>query len=260
MKFIKNIIFILVCFASQMGFTQTQSIQYDTLYIFGPGGPYPAIKEVADVFSKKNKVPVKVTKGPFAQWKEQAQKQADLIYSGSEFMMSHFEKELDIIKESVYPLYLRQSGLIVRPNNPKNIKKWEDLQQPNIRIMVVNGAGLTGVWEDLAGRDKNIEALRAIRKNIVCYAENSGQAQEQWLENDAIDVWITWNTWQKSNPETADFVALDEAHTVYRDCGIAAIRDRVPHNLLAGEFLKFIKSEEVKPIFEKWGWITQNNH
>ncbi|WP_018675940.1 substrate-binding domain-containing protein [Riemerella columbina] len=256
MKSIKYIFFVLVCFVVRTGFAQTEPIQNDTLYIFDPGGPYPAIKEVADLFSKKQNIPIKVIKGPFAQWKEQAKTQADLIYSGSEFMMTQFEKELPIIKESVCPLYLRKSGLIVRPNNPKNIQQWSDLQQPNINIMVVNGAGLTGVWEDIAGRDKNIESLRALRKNIVFYAENSGQAQKKWLENNTIDVWITWEIWQKRNPNTAEFIHLDEVHTVYRDFGIALAENTQPHHM-ASSFLDFLKSHYAETIFEKWGWITQ---
>ncbi len=141
--------------------------QADTLYVYGPGGPYAPINEAAQIFAKRNNLNIKVTKGPFSQWKDKARNNAHLIYSGAEFMMTQFISELgNVQQQTVYPLYLRKSGLIVRKGNPKNIKTLKDLMKPKLRIMVVNGAGLTGVWEDIAGKTQDIEVLRKIRKTL----------------------------------------------------------------------------------------------
>ncbi|MDY3363396.1 substrate-binding domain-containing protein [Riemerella anatipestifer] len=232
--------------------------QADTLYVYGPGGPYAPINEAAQIFAKRNNLNIKVTKGPFSQWKDKARNNAHLIYSGAEFMMTQFISELgNVQQQTVYPLYLRKSGLIVRKGNPKNIKTLKDLMKPELRIMVVNGAGLTGVWEDIAGKTQDIEVLRKIRKNIVLFAENSGQAQSFWAKNPNIDVWISWNIWQKNNNESADFVSLEDRYTTYRDCGIA-LTAYGKANPKALEFYQFLKSKEVQVLFEKQGWIEQN--
>ena len=248
----KNLFQLFVLFFSGFCFAQQ-----DTLYIYGPGGPFEPMTEAAKIFSEKNKTPVKVVKGPFGKWKDNAKVNADIIYSGSEYMMTNFIKELESIdSESVYPLYLRKSGIIVRKGNPKKIKNIQDLLKSNINIMVVNGAGLIGIWEDIIGKKKNINELRSFRKNIVFYAENSGQAQKQWEGNKKIDAWISWNIWQKKNTEAADFIELDEKFTTYRDCGIAlTFKGKNKKNAIG--FYNFLKSKDVQRIFEKWGW-TEN--
>lgn len=231
--------------------------QNDTIYVYGPGGPYPAVNEAASVFSEKNNVPVKVVKGPVSKWEDAAKLNADIIFSGSEFMMSNFIKKFDRIKkESVTPLYLRNSGLLVRPGNPKNIQAFKDILKPDTRVMVVTGAGLTGMWEDMIGRTKDIDSLKMLRKNIVFYADDSGQAKNEWINDESIDVWITWNIWQIANPTLADFIPVEENYTMYRDCGIA-LTTNTSNNKIAIDFYNFLKSEEAKLIFKKWGWLTE---
>lgn len=231
--------------------------QQDTVFVYGPGGPYPAIKEAALVFSKKNKVAVKVVAGPVSKWEKTAKENADIIYSGAEFMMTNFTKKFDIIKkETITPLYLRKSGLLVRPGNPKHIQSFSDILNPNIRVLVVTGAGLTGVWESMAGKTKNIDTLKMLRKNIVFYAANSGIAKREWINDKDIDVWITWNIWQVSNPNLADFIPVKERFTIYRDCGIS-LTTNAEKNKAANEFFNFLKSKDAEAIFKKWGWITE---
>lgn len=44
----------------------------EPLHVYGPGGPYPAIKEAAVVFGKAHGIDVDVTAGPTGKWLEQA--------------------------------------------------------------------------------------------------------------------------------------------------------------------------------------------
>lgn len=228
----------------------------DTLYVYGPGGPYPAFQEAAEKFNELNpQVRVMVIKGPLKNWMSQAKSQADLFFSGSEHMMSDFVYVFqdELLPGTIYPLYFRRSGLIVRKGNPKHIVDLLDLQRPDVNIMVVNGAGLTGMWEDMVGKSGDIKAFRKVRANIVVFADNSGLAEKYWKENSSVDVWITWNIWQIPNADIADFIPVDEDYTIYRDCGIALSR-KGAENPNAKLFYQFLRSEDVKEIFYKWGW------
>ncbi len=49
------------------------------------------MKEAAKQFTNKTGIAVHVTSGPTAQWSEKVKLDADVIYSGSEAMMSDFE-------------------------------------------------------------------------------------------------------------------------------------------------------------------------
>ena len=60
----------------------------ETLRVYGPGGPLPAMKEAAAVFGQVHGIDIHVTGGPTPQWIDHAKPDADLIFSGSEVMMS----------------------------------------------------------------------------------------------------------------------------------------------------------------------------
>ncbi len=64
--------------------------QAETLNIYGPGGPAPVVKELAKAFAKEKGIEVIVTAGPTPEWLDKAKGNADLIFSGSENMMSSF--------------------------------------------------------------------------------------------------------------------------------------------------------------------------
>lgn len=225
------------------------------LKAYGPGGPAPAMKEAAQAFDKKTGTKVEVTAGPTPQWKDRAKADADLIFSGSEHMMADFVKALDgmIVGSTIRPLYLRPLAILVRPGNPKAIKGAADLFKPGLKVMVVNGAGQTGAWEDMAGRTGEIAKVRALRENIVFQAGTSAEAKQKWTQDATIDVWMIWNIWQVANQDLADTVAIEPRYAIYRDCGIALTR-RGASNVQAKAFVDFLLSPEGAAIFRRWGW------
>lgn len=95
----------------------------ETLRVYGPGGPAPAMQEAAEDFSKRHGIEVDIVAGPTEKWIAQAKNDADMIYSGSEHMMADFVSALDgqLAHKDVLPLYMRPMALLVRPGNPKRI-------------------------------------------------------------------------------------------------------------------------------------------
>lgn len=231
--------------------------QVDTVRVYGPGGPSPAIEEAAGIFTRQSGIAVVVTKGPLSKWQSSAEADADIIFSGSEQMMTHFMGVFpDLDPSTVLPLYLRPSGVLVRPGNPKGIRSLSDLLEPGVQIMVVQGAGLSGLWEDVVGRTGSIDTLKLFRRNVVHYAPDSGKAKERWQQDPQIDAWITWNIWQIAHKELADFVLLAPHLTLYRDCGVA-LTQRGKSNTRSQAFYRFLQTDTVRGVFEKWGWITR---
>lgn len=227
-----------------------------TLNVYGPGGPAPAMKEAAKSFGAMHKVEVNVTAGPTPQWADKAKQDADVVFSGAENMMSDFAKALPgafDLKEAE-PLYLRPVAILVRPGNPKHIQGFRDLLTPGIKVMAVAGAGQTGLWEDVAGRTGEIALVRAFRKNLLLpEAPNSAEARKRWTQQPDIDAWLIWNIWQVSNPDLAQLVEMDEPFRIYRDVGIVVTR-RGAAEPQAKAFVEYLKSSAGQAIFEKWGW------
>lgn len=229
----------------------------ETIHVYGPGGPAPAIKEAAKVYGAHTGTDVQVVAGPTPQWIGKAKADADLIYSGAENMMTDFVKAMEggIAEDTVEPLYLRASNILVRPGNPRRIRGLRDLLKPGHRILVVQGAGQAGLWEDMAGRTGDISMVRALRRNIVSFAGTSAEAKQAWTSDPTIDAWIIWGIWERANPDIADAVAVEEPYRIYRDAG-AALTKRGRGKKAAAGFHAFLRSPQGASIFKKWGWIT----
>lgn len=229
------------------------------VHVYGPGGPLPAMKEAAEVFGKANGVEVSVVGGPTPSWLDKAKADGDVIFSGSETMMSDFEAALpeELLPATIEPLYLRPSAILVRPGNPGKIDGIADLLKPGHRILVVNGAGQNGLWEDVAGRLGSISAVKAFRANIARVAKNSAEAKQAWAQDKTLDAWLIWTIWQKANPSLADSVAIEPQYRIYRDTGVGLTK-RGSANADASAFKAFLSSPDGRRIFERWGWTVDD--
>jgi accessory colonization factor AcfC len=228
----------------------------ETLHVHGPGGPLPAIKEAAAACGKQAGVTVDVVGGPTPAWIERAKSDGDVIYSGAETMLTGFIDALPGVLDpaTVRPLYLRPSSMLVCPGNPKRIGGLADLLEPGHRVLVVNGSGQGGLWEDMAGRTGRISDVKALRANIVAFAKNSAEAKKAWTDDPTIDAWIIWNIWQVSNPTIATAVQVEPEYRIHRDAGVAPTTagGRKPE---AEAFVESLASPSGQAIFERWGWM-----
>lgn len=235
------------------------SAAHADINLYGPGGPHTALQEAATLYTQKTGVKVNVHYGPQAKWNEQARKNADILFGASEQSalaiardhQAHFnEKDID-------PLYLRQSILLVKKGNPKNIKGIEDLTRQGIGIIVNDGGGTsntsgTGVWEDIAGRKGNIETVKEIRRNIILFAPNSGSARKALESQPQADVWITWADWAASNPGIGDVVEIAPEYRIWRDMNIVVRKDS---DAETRQFAAWLHSDEAAPAFTQYGWV-----
>jgi len=241
------------------------AIAPETLFVYGPGGPLPAVKEAAARFQREHGVTVEVTGGPTPEWLMKARTNADVIFSGAENMMTDFVKQLGdtaggtapqpgrIDETTINPLYLRPVAILVRPGNPRHIRRFEDLLRPGIKVMVVQGAGQTGLWEDVAGRTGDIRVVRAFRRNIGWVAGTSADARKRWINDTSFDAWLIWNIWQVANPTLAEAVPVAEKWRIYRDAGVA-LTFKGRGRAVARDFVTFLGSRDGAAIFRKWGW------
>lgn len=229
----------------------------ERLLVYGPGGPAPAMKDAAEVFSKARGVKVEVTAGPTDSWIAAARQDADVVFSGAEYMMTDFVKAMDgrIDEGTILSLYLRPSAILVRPGNPRRIADLPDLAKPGVKVLVVQGAGQTGLWEDMAGKQGDIQLVRDLRRNVVLHAANSGAARQAWIDRKEIDAWIIYNIWQVANPTLADLVPVSKDYVIYRSCG-AALTRKGKERALSRQFLDFLQSKEGAAIFRRWGWMV----
>jgi len=224
----------------------------DTLYIYGPGGPFGPVNECASLFAEKNNIPVKVIAGPEATWINQALRNADIIFGGAEYMMDDFIQRHPgfINANSRTTLLTRNAGILVRPGNPKNISSVADLAKSGIKVMITSQAGQTAIWEELAVK---ADKLPAIQKNIISSTGNSAQAIAAWKADVAIDAWITYASWHYRLKDITSLVSIPAKKNIGRGTPIA-ITANTAHKELSAQFIDFLMNSEAKQVFIKWGW------
>lgn len=238
-----------------VGFGATSVVAQETLHLYGPLGLNPAIEEAAVVFAARNDLELEVATGSMDDWREKAKEDGDLIFCSGEFIMSDFARDggVPLDEASVTPLYLRRSTMLVRPGNPKDIRDFPDLLRPGIRVMIVNGSGQTGLWEDMTGRLQSLQNLVALQKNIVFCAPDTTHALQTWRERPDIDAWLTWNVWHMPRRDDALLVPISDDYLIYRRSSIS-LTERGKHSPLAAAFMDFLVSDEGTAIFNSWGW------
>ncbi|MCR8696932.1 MULTISPECIES: extracellular solute-binding protein [Campylobacter] len=243
----KRILFASLLFSSAI---------YAEVIAYGPGGPAPVLKELATEFEAKKGKKVKIVAGPTGQWINQAKADADIIFAGNSSMMDGFIKAFDgnLDVKNVEVLNIREAGIVVKKGNPKNIKSFKDLLKDNINVMVVDGAGQVGLYEDMALKNGKRNHLLKLRKNIVYYAPNSKMAVDRWNSDDSIDALIIWSHWAKVlGEDKVDFVQAGKDFIIYRAAEIA-VTSSTKNKEVAMEFIKFVQSKDAQKVWKKWGW------
>lgn len=227
--------------------------------VFGPGGPGPAMIAAAAAFRAATGMTVEVTAGPTPGWAGRVTAEADIIFSGAEYMMddfiAQFREALEVGTRTT--LYLRPVALLVRKGNPRRITGLRDLlsRPPSeARVLATGGAGQAALWEDVAGRTGDLALLRAMRQRIVLVAPNTGAAQQEWRSKpDAYDVWLVWNHWQIAAPEHADLVEIEEPFRIWRSTG-TVLTQRGAAREEVRRFAAFLASPEGARVFHSLGW------
>jgi accessory colonization factor AcfC len=133
------------------------------------------------------------------------------------------------------------------------------LSKPGHRILVVNGAGQQGLWEDVAGHLGDIDSVRAFRAATSRRWRRTAPRQKRRGRKDkTLEAWLIWTIWQKANPTLADQVAVEPSDAIFRDTGVALTK-RGETRPEAKQFVAFLASAEGAAIFRKWGWIAPAN-
>jgi len=243
---------LLVAFAIMFTTPFISHAQTDTLYVYGPGGPFAPINECAQVFGKQNNIVIKVTAGPEVNWINNATQNADIIFGGAEYMLTQFKMKHPGLSDSTTRTELckRGAAILVRPGNPKHIASMKDLTKPGIRILDVNGAGQFGLWEDIAGKEN---LIAGIQQNIKRSFENTALGIAGWKTDTTFDAWISYSSWHYRLKDITQLVKIPAAINVYRGTPIA-LTTITKHKKLSNKFITFMQSKEEHEIFRKWGW------
>lgn len=224
--------------------TTSTDASTSVLRAYGPGGPYHALTECADLFFEKHGVEVKIIRALPHDLESRLPEDGDIYFGGAEYMLEEFDRQnpgvLDM--STAERLYPRRIGIIVRKGNPLDIRGVEDLKR--------EGAGLL---------DVKLERMRHFHVGedgglgrVAKHVYTGRQGVEAWLSSPEIDAWITYRSWHFSLEEQSDFIEIPgEEGLRYTP---VALTQRTPYVEEAANFIRFLKSDEARLIFESHGW------
>ncbi|WP_296404885.1 sulfate ABC transporter substrate-binding protein [Psychrobacter sp.] len=155
---------------------------------------------------------------------------------------------------------------LVRKDNPKNIKGWEDLTKPGIEIVMANpkvtgngryaflGAYGYGLHTFNKDEDKTKAFVRDLLKNVKVYENGGRAATTTFVQRNIGDVLITFEN--ESNLAAKQF-GKGQVDIVYPDYSIKsespvavvnAVADKKGTTEAANEYLKYLWSNEAQQL------------
>jgi sulfate/thiosulfate transport system substrate-binding protein len=154
-------------------------------------------------------------------------------------------------------------SFIVRKGNPKNIRSWDDLLEPGVKVLTPNpftsgaakwnllaayGANSDGGKDEQAGLDY----LRKLITDHVEVQDKSGREALQNFTSGTGDVLLSYEyeaTTARKKGEDVDYVVPDD--TIKIENPIAVTKDADP---AARKFVDFVLSKQGQQKFVDWGY------
>lgn len=216
----------------------------DALRVYGPGGPFRAISECAEIFSQRSGVPVQVIKALPYKIQKRLPEDGDIYYAGAEYMLEEFnQRNPGVLNMStIEKLLPRQIGIIVRKGNPMNIRGIEDLAHKEVELLDVKLENMRHFYGNHNDPLSNVRRL-----------EYTGlQGVSAWLSDPHLDAWVTYKTWHSFLSDDSEFITIDREDAV-RHIPVAMAKKTEKHKD-AGHFISFLQSKEAQQVFIDHGW------
>jgi accessory colonization factor AcfC len=219
--------------------------------VYCAAGVAPPLIEVAALFEQKRRIPIKVVAGKAEALIQKAteKKDSDILGLGAEHVMDVAEFENVISKPSRMTIGYRRSALLVQKGNPKNITGLTDLTHDDGSISVSISGCLMGVWDDITAQ---VGITDAVRRNITVLADGCGHLIRT-INLKEVDVAFGWTAFAHMYPTTIQAVELPPELQIRRSTN-AGIFTFSTNTEEAEAFLAFLRTEEAKAVYRKYGW------
>lgn len=217
----------------------------ESLTLCGPGGPFVPMRECARTFSEAGTCAVEVVKAEPSLWRGLWEEGVDLFYGGAPYMLEDFDYEnpgiLDVA--SAESLHRRRIGILVRPDNPLNIRELENLGRVGARLLDVRLEKMESF------QDAGFDGVRRIAHAVL----TGEQGRDAWLSRPDLDAWITYRTWHAALGGASGFVPISGREDAVRPMVVALTRNTA-HRESASRFVSYLKTESAHGEFRRHGW------
>jgi len=147
-------------------------------------------------------------------------------------------------------------AILVSKNNPKNIRKLEDLARPGIKVGMGNPQTVCLGLYGLEILDKN-NLMEKVLPKVVVMAK-SCEDTATLITLGKVDAILGWDVFESWNPDKVRWIKINP-HQIPRLSYIPiALGTFVRNRKLAVSFVDYvINNPQAKKIWEKYGYITE---
>ena len=226
--------------------------------VFAGSASQPPLEEAVKVFRAKTGTSVILHLGGSGTMLNQIRLtgQGDLYIPGSPDYMEK-ARGFGLVDGSSSIIAYLIPALIVAKGNPLHINSLEDLQRTGLRVGIADPNGVcVGLYA--------VEILEAnaitdkIRDNLRGMVESCSKTAAM-IPLNMVDVVLGWREFASWNPQTMDVVLLDPGQIPRLAYIPVSILRNAENPKGAEAFVAFLESEEGQAIFQKHGYLTDEN-
>lgn len=154
-------------------------------------------------------------------------------------------------------------ALMVYKGNPKKVMAIEDLQKDNIRVSMpdkkIEGIGnkVEELFKKAGGNELHskimVDKVNDSSTFITEIHHRQSPMRILYNQSDVAPVWETEIFYQKNLGHPVDYIGIPEAYNTLSVSSAGLLKD-APNKVAANHFMDFLKSEEAKGIFKKYGF------
>ncbi len=226
------------------------------LEFFAGSASKPATQELVALFEAETGHTVKLHLGSSGNLLSQMKiaQRGDLYFPGSPDYMSIAKRDGIVVSETERIVTYLIPAINVQRGNPKGIMALKDLGRSDVRVAIGNPhhvcVGLYAV-EIVEHAGFSTE----VKPRIIGYTESCAKTASIVALNGS-DAVLGWRVFESWNPEKIETVLLrpDQIPRIsYMPIAVSTLARNVE---LARQFIEYACSEKGKNVFEKWGYLT----
>ncbi len=227
-----------------------------TIEVFAGAASKPATEEAAQLFEKKTGIQVLLHFGGSGKMLADMKLtgKGDIFFPGSSDFMELAKKEGLVQPQTEERLIYLLPSINVPRGNPKKIQALADLARPGVSIGIGRPDTVCVGLYAVEILEKNGLAA-TVRPNIKTNVE-SCEKVAQLAALGMVDAVLGWSVFSSWNPDKIETIALKPAE-IPRIGYIPIALSSAPKNPdAARQFIAFLKSDEGRAIFKKWGYLV----
>jgi molybdate transport system substrate-binding protein len=185
-------------------------------------------------------------------------RKGDVYLAGSPDYISIGERKKLLIPGTDKRVSYLIPAIIVPKANPAHIRSLDDLARPGVRVGIGNPdtvcLGLYGV--ELMEYNR---LLGPVLKNNVAVFAKSCEDTAMLAVLGKVDAILGWDVFASWNPKEVEWIGL-KPDSIPRIAYIAiAIPAYAKDKVLSRDFISYVTGPQAGKVFEKWGYITDEN-